>query len=86
MSAKMKVEKSLISQRGSCKITTVFLLLLDKSDVTRHAKKPSIHHVTDCLLLKNHVENARRTTFPKYSQFYSSDNNPQHSPQLDRFY
>ena len=55
MSAKMKVEKSLISHRGFCKITMVFLLLLDDSDVTRHAKKKtSIHHVTDCLLLKNH--------------------------------
>ena len=38
------------------------------------------------LLLSEGVENARRTTFPKYSQFYSSDHNPQHSPQLDRFY
>ena len=30
------------------------------------------------------VENARQTTFPEYSQFYSSDHNQQDTTQLDR--
>ena len=37
-----------------------------------------------CLTAQPSVENARRNTFPKYSQFYSSDHNQQHSTQLDR--
>ena len=45
--------------------------------------------VSPCCLTRSRrrchfVENARRNTFPKYSQFYSSDHNQQHSTQLDR--